>query len=71
MRTWLKALRADKSQEYVAGLAGITQQMYSWTERGERTPSVEVAKKIANVLGFNWTLFYQDEEEQAASKKAV
>lgn len=69
MRTWLKKIRADRSQEHIAGLAGITQQMYSWIERGERTPSVEVAKKIAAVLDFDWTRFYED--EQAAGKEAV
>lgn len=61
MRTWLKNLRADRSQENIARLAGITQQMYSWIERGDRTPSVDVAKRIALVLGFEWTMFFEDE----------
>jgi len=37
--------------------------MISKIELGERQPSVKVAKKIASVLGFDWTLFYQDEDE--------
>ena len=35
--------------------------MYSFIELGERRPSVEVAKKIASVMGFNWTRFYEDD----------
>ena len=60
MRTWLKNIRSKTPQESVAKMAGITQQMYSHIERGERTPSVDVAKKIAAVLGFEWTRFYED-----------
>lgn len=37
--------------------------MISKIELGERRPSVEVAKKIAAVLGFDWTRFYEDEDE--------
>lgn len=31
-------------------------------ENGKLLPSVKLAKKIGNVLGFDWTLFYADEE---------
>jgi len=68
LRNWLREIRADKSQEYVAKVVGISQQMYSWIERGERTPSVEVAKKIAAVLGFDWTRFYEDEQAATAEE---
>ena len=63
MRKWLIELRKGRSQAQVAEAAGITQQMYSAVELGVRRPSVEVAKKIASVLGFNWTRFYEDEDE--------
>jgi transcriptional regulator with XRE-family HTH domain len=36
--------------------------MVSKIELGERRPSVEVAKKIAAVLFFDWTLFFEDDE---------
>lgn len=64
---WLKHIRidADMTQIEVAKRAGITQQMYWMIENGERRPSVETAKKIAAVLGFNWTLFFPDEEKGA------
>lgn len=64
MRNWLKALRKqhDLSQAKVAEISGITQQMYNLIENGERRPSVETAKKIAQVLGFDWTRFFEDEQ---------
>lgn len=40
--------------------------MYSKIERGEKNPSVDVAKKIAAVLGFDWTHFYEDQPEDRA-----
>ena len=62
MRKWLIELRNGYTQTQIAEAAGITQQMYSYIELGERRPSVEVAKKIAAVMGFHWTRFFEDEE---------
>ena len=70
MRKWLIELRKGYTQTQIAEAVGITQQMYSFIELGERRPSVEVAKKIAAVLGFDWTRFY-DDDEQAASKEVI
>ena len=64
MRKWLIDIRNGRSQTQIAKEAGITQQMYSFIELGERRPSVEVAKKIAAVLGFDWTRFFEDEEDK-------
>ena len=63
MRKWLIDIRNGRAQAQIAKAAGITQQMYSAIELGERRPSVEVAKKIASVLEFPWTRFYEDEDE--------
>jgi len=63
LRKWLIELRKGYTQTQIAEAVGITQQMYSAIELGERRPSVEVAKKIAAVMGFNWTRFYDDECE--------
>ena len=65
LRTWLKDLRAQQNmtQQEVANAANVDVTMISKIELGERRPSVEVAKKIASVLGFNWTKFYEDEDE--------
>ena len=59
MNTWLKSLRIDKkyTQQYVAQKANITKQYYSYIERGKRRPSPEVAKRIANTLGFSSTWY--------------
>lgn len=69
MRAWLINLRGNKSQKEIAGECGISQNYYSWIETGERDPSVSTAKKIAEVLGFNWTKFYEDESEAHGNKK--
>ena len=63
MRKWLIELRKGYSQTQIAEAVGISQQMYSAIELGERRPSVDVAKKIAAVLGFDWVRFYSDEDE--------
>lgn len=60
MREWLIKLRGNTSQAEIAKKCGISQNFYSWIELGERRPSVETAKKIAAVLGFEWTRFFED-----------
>lgn len=64
---WLKNARneAGMTQLQVGEEAGITQQHYNFIETGARRPSVETAKKIAAVLGFPWTRFFEDESESA------
>lgn len=63
--TWLKTIREDKklSQEEVSQAADITQASYSNIENAKRTPSVPVAKKIAAVMGFDWTRFYEEAQD--------
>lgn len=62
---WLKEIRskAKITQESIAALVGIERASYSNIESGERRPSVETAKKIADVLGFDWVLFFPDNKE--------
>jgi transcriptional regulator with XRE-family HTH domain len=31
-------------------------------ERGERRPSIDTAKKIADALGFDWTRFFDESQ---------
>ncbi len=57
-REWLLKLRADKTQESVAKLARISRSAYANIENGKRDPSVAVARQIAEALGFDWTLFF-------------
>jgi len=63
LREWLKEVRKAKysSQTGAAKAIGICPQMYNFIENGRRRPSVETAKKIASVLGFDWRLFFPDE----------
>ena len=61
---WLIDLRKNKgmTHEDVSNVCGISRQYYSMIEMGERSPSVETAKKIAKILAFDWTKFFEDEE---------
>ena len=63
MRDWLIALRAGRSQSKVAKESGIAQSTYASIETGYRTPSVETAKKIADVLGFPWPQFFENVDD--------
>lgn len=59
MRDWLVDIRLKNklTQEQVAERADIERSYYNMIERGKRRPSVEIAKKIANVLSIDWTIF--------------
>lgn len=57
---WLMTLRDAKglTQEQVADLCDIKRPYYTMIENGKRRPSVNVAKKLGAVLGFDWTIFF-------------
>ena len=61
MRKWLIELREKKNatQEQIATLCGISRQYYGFIEQGTRNVPVKTAKKIAEVLGFDWQKFYE------------
>lgn len=63
IRDWLKEIRMSRNltQEQVANLSKISRTMLTEIENGNANPSVETAKKIANALNFDWTLFYKEE----------
>lgn len=65
MRRWLRKFRqeAHLSEGAVAELVGISQVGYHWIETGQRNPGIDTAKRIGGVLGFPWTMFYEDEEK--------
>lgn len=60
-----KRLKRNLTMRQVSEASNISESFYSMIENGERRPSVETAKKIAAVLGFDWTLFYPDEQKGA------
>ncbi|GAB7387421.1 helix-turn-helix transcriptional regulator [Bacillaceae bacterium] len=69
-REWLADLRkkAKMTHQSVAKAVGISRQYYGFIENGDRDPSVTVAKKLGNLLGFDWTIFYEDESYETLRK---
>jgi putative transcriptional regulator len=61
----LKIKRKKKllTQQQLAELVGVDRTLISKIESGAATPSVTTAKKIAAVLGFKWTRFFEDEDD--------
>ena len=57
-------------QAEIAEEIGITRAAYANIENRKRRPSVDVAKRIAAVLGFPWTRFYEDAENAARTDGA-
>jgi len=62
VRCWLKEQRDKKgfTHEDVAERVGISRSYYTLIESGCKTPSVDVAKAIGQVLDFSWTIFFED-----------
>jgi putative transcriptional regulator len=62
-RTWLIDLRKKKglTQQQVADALTINRSTYALIESGLRNPSPDSAKQIANVLGFHWVIFFDNE----------
>lgn len=62
MRFWLFELRkcSGMTQAQIANATGISKPSYCRIETGKSTPRPATAKRIASVLGFDWTRFYQD-----------
>ncbi|UHA75624.1 helix-turn-helix transcriptional regulator [Paenibacillus sp. 481] len=58
-RKWLIHYRGSRTQIEVAKMSMIQRSSYSNIERGRRDPSVQVAKNIGQVLGFDWKLFFE------------
>jgi len=53
--------QAGLTMKQAAMQAGISESHFCLIENGARRPSVETAKKIASVLGFDWRMFFPDE----------
>ncbi|SEA52830.1 DNA-binding transcriptional regulator, XRE-family HTH domain [Thalassobacillus cyri] len=76
MRYWLKEFRTQRgfTQSKVAELSGIERSYYTMIEKGNRNPSVFVAKSIASTLGFEWTIFFEkqcNETKHNQSKEVI
>lgn len=53
-----KRKEKNMSQEEMAELLGISRQYYNAIENGIRKPSIDLAKKISETLGVEWTIFF-------------
>ena len=63
----IKALRLEKNltMKQVSEMAGIAESTYSLIESGNRRPSPEVAQRLGECLGFDWTIFYTKNKDKA------
>ena len=61
----LKKVRQDNglTQTALAEAAGVVRQTISNIECGINAPSVDLAKKLAEILGLNWTDFFSEDED--------
>lgn len=59
---WLKTQRElrDMTQKQVADRSKISRAYYTNIELGHKRPTPEIAMRIADALGFEWTRFYSD-----------
>lgn len=66
--TNLREKRIEKglSQKDLAAATGVKNVTMCAYEKGTRRPKPDKAKKIAAVLGFDWTEFYEDPEPAEA-----
>lgn len=69
MRKWLKEIREKSglTMKSVANAANISECYYSQIENGKRNATPSVAKRIAEVLGFTWTRFFDEATEKEAT----
>lgn len=60
MRSFLLEARLDcnMTQDEVSTKAKISRSYYTHIEKGSKTPSVEISKRLASILKFDWTLFF-------------
>lgn len=58
----LQKIRTDfgLTQEELAKRCGVVRQTIGEIERGQNKPSVELAKKLGQILNVDWTEFFSD-----------
>lgn len=75
MRKWLKDIREEKklTQHEVAMKSSISRSYYTHIESGEKTPTVKVAKSVADALDFDWIIFFEHEcsHEEQEKQEAI
>ncbi|WP_299090441.1 helix-turn-helix transcriptional regulator [uncultured Metabacillus sp.] len=65
-RDWLISYRKkfNLTHQNIADSINVSRQYYGMIESGERDPSVETAKKIGNLLNFNWIIFFENKSNK-------
>lgn len=63
MHGMLRKMRSDKNMtmRQVADAVEISESMYCLIENGKRRPSPDVAQRLGELLGFDWTWFYNNQ----------
>jgi len=58
----MQSKRKEKklTQREVAKYLEVSRQYYNDLENGKRRPSVELSKKIGEVLDIDWTIFFAE-----------
>ncbi len=71
MRRWLLNTRLSNKLTHgeVAARANIGRAYYTMIENGSRTPSVAVAKRLGDVLGIGWTLFFDKQGNETTHEE--
>lgn len=69
-RVWLYDLRKKRGMTHqdVADKSGIHRAYYTEIENGRRRPRPEIAQKIGKILGFKWTLFFENKSNETKQK---
>ena len=52
--------KKDYTKYQIAYILGVDRGYITHLIKGERTPSVEMAKRIGMLLNFDWEIFYED-----------
>jgi putative transcriptional regulator len=53
-----KRKKKSLTQEEVAIQLGVTRQYYNAIENNKKKPSVDLAKQLSEILGVEWTIFF-------------
>lgn len=58
----LRTIRKEQgyTQQSLANESGVNRSTIAMIELHINNPSIETAKKLAKILGFNWTLFFSN-----------
>ena len=57
-----KRIKKGMTQQEVADAIGITDMAVSYYESGQRIPKPAMAKKLGELLGFDWTELYEEDD---------